>query len=166
MTPEPEDVLPVATAKELLAVTNLTKIRFYELRASTNDEAESNDEAEDAPIAVAVAYRKRAEGVDYRVSLEVPRPRGTILADAAAIYTFTRPVDLSDEALLDFGDNVAMMTVFPYLREAISDLARRLDDAVVLPVLPRGVLSFANGQHDAPEDALDGSDEDGPGVGD
>lgn len=141
MPPEPSAARVVESAADLLAVVQLDRIRFYEVSAVQDDEGEPR-EVSDEPVAVRTAFRGRPDGIDYRVELTLKRPRGEVCVDAAAMYSYQEPVTPSDQALLDFGDNVAMMTLFPYLREAMNDLSSRVEDPVVLPILPRGALSF------------------------
>jgi hypothetical protein len=159
VSPEAEDAPAprrIDDLNTLIEVLDLQTVKFYELYALADDEAEPA--TDDPPISVRTALRKRPAGIDYRVEFEVRRPNGTIRADAAAVYSAEAPIDATDEVLLDFGDMVAMMTVVPYLRQAISDLAQRLGDHVVVPMLPRGALSFRPTVNPADDDeAVDGA---------
>lgn len=148
----------VATTLELLELLNLAEIRFYELYAASDDSLEPEDaesepipepeEASEEAFSMRTAIRKRPDGVDYRVEVEVQRFGRTMRADAAAMYAAPQAFDAPAEVIYDFGDNVAMMTVYPYLRQAIGDLAQRLGDQVVLPVLARGAVSFQRAEDD------------------
>lgn len=168
----PADVAPavdepsaqVATTLGLIELTELTEIRFYELFAASDDELTPNgaepepDESGEQTIAVRTAIRKRPDAVDYRVEVEVQRFGRTMRADAAAMYSAPGPFEAAPDVLYDFGDNVAMMAVYPYLRQAISDLAQRLGDQVVLPILSRGAVSFRGPEADADSDHAAGAD--------
>lgn len=52
-------------------------------------------------------------------------------------------VDATDEVISAFINDVALMSLFPYLRQAISDLTyKTLESAITLPLLRRGDLQI------------------------
>lgn len=127
---------------------SLVEVRFYELNATADDQVEPDETTLEVPIDVRTAFRKRPDGVDYRLEVEIERPTGRIRVDAAALYAADASFEASDDVLLDFGDDVAIMAMYPYVRQAISDLGQRLGDSVVLPMLQRGAITFERGGRD------------------
>jgi hypothetical protein len=144
--------LKITETKELLGVLELDDIKFYEFAALALDQAAEDSEArgedETGPVQFRTAFRFESRSADYRVEMTVRGQSVIARVDAAAMYASAVELDVADEILVDFGDNVAMMTLFPYLRQAITDLGQRLGEPMILPVLPRGALSFALNQAD------------------
>ncbi|MBO9555622.1 hypothetical protein [Cellulomonas sp.] len=160
----------VETLEELVQLLDLAAVRFYQLSATWDDTGDYQERTEDGPSPelstetsgsddfageFRTAFRKRREGIDYRVSVSVPHANGELLADAAAMYVSPEPFDVSPEVLCAFGDMVAAMTVLPYLRQAVMDLSVRVtpEEVVVLPIIPRGVITFG-GEPGAVEDPI------------
>lgn len=170
--PSDETVAPITITetRDLLGVLELEEIKFYGLSAeslnsadaATDDDGEGLEKSEDEsrPVEFLTAHRFDPEGADYRIHMTVRTATLIVRVDAAAMYASETHLDVSDEILIDFGDNVAIMTLFPYLRQAITDLSQRLGEPVVLPVLPRGVLSFTPSERAAapPQDGSSGSE--------
>ena len=151
----------VESLEELVQLLNLATVRFYELSAQWDDtiDPKSDEVDEDAstapddedpsaePVFVGefrTAFRKRIDGIDYRVSVRVPRSTGDIVVDAAAMYVAPTPFDTTREVLMAFGEMVAAMTILPYLRQAVMDLSIRItpDEPVVVPMIQRGAITF------------------------
>ena len=131
----------ITETKGLLGVLELDAIKFYELHAESLDPEDAD--GEDHPVEFKTAHRFAPMRADYRIAMTVRTPVLVARIDAAAMFASETALDVSDEILIDFGDNVALMTLFPYLRQAVTDLSQRLGQALILPVLPRGALSFA-----------------------
>ncbi|MFI2702210.1 hypothetical protein [Cellulosimicrobium composti] len=147
-----EEQTAITTVEELVELLDLTKLHTYELIATARDEHEEiPSDAEpvepgDERIRVRTGIRSREAGLDYRVEVSVEHARGQILADMGAFYESSSPMELtgdSEEAVTEFGDRVAMMVLFPYLRQAISDLGHRVSVEITLPMLRPGQLTFA-----------------------
>lgn len=169
--PSDDSAAPVTITetRDLLGVLELEEIRFFGLSADALSPADTDaddddhgdvdrDEGAARPVEFLTAHRFYPEGADYRVLMTVRTPTLLVRVDAAAMYASEVPLEVSDEVLVDFGDNVAIMTLFPYMRQAVTDLGQRLGEQVVLPVLPRGVLSFTSPlAEDAPQDESAGS---------
>jgi hypothetical protein len=162
-------VREVADLAELVQVLDLGTIRFYELRAEWDDTDGSAQPERAADTAdgktkqfsaeFRTAYRQHDNGVDYRVDVTVPIPNGQIRVDAAAMYVADDRFSVSERVLFEFGDMVAVMTLLPYLRQAVMDLSIRVGtEQVVLPIIARGAVTFGD-EGAEPEDSLAEQDE-------
>jgi hypothetical protein len=151
--PRPQ-IREVSTIDELVQFLDLAGIRFYELAASWDDTGDApEDQVDDDPQQLEsefrTAYRKRPDGVDYRVSVRVLIPAGELRADAAAMYVGPEAFSVPEDVIFSFGENVAAMTVLPYIRQAITDLSIRVGPGqVVLPIISRGVITFSDDSED------------------
>ena len=142
---EPRQVASIEDAVEALALADVSFLALSARRAEPPAPGVV-ERVETADLAFRLASRMSEQGVDYRCELRVTLPDGEVNVDAVASYRASEPVALGGDALADFGDNVAIMTLFPYVREAAADLARRISYSVTLPVMPRGTLSFRGEQ--------------------
>lgn len=143
----------IADVKELLPLLTLDSIDFFEMSGrveagftdSDADESAAEPAQTDVRVEVSPALRVRSDGIDARCRLRVHPPEGVIVVDGAAFYTSSEPIDVSQDVAVDFADNVAIMALFPYLRQAIDDLSVRLlfTNRVVLPILVRGQITFS-----------------------
>ena len=138
-----------ADLSELLELMQLRTIGFYELsgRAEVGFQEQADDHDDgDASIDVEVSpgLRIRDDGVDVRCRLTVHSTGGVIIVDGAAFYDSTEPVDVPEEHASSFAEQVGIMTLLPYLRQAVDDLSMRLlfPRRVLIPVVPRGSIKF------------------------
>ncbi|NMF28890.1 hypothetical protein [Cellulosimicrobium aquatile] len=116
---------------------------FYGLLATLIDE--SREIKSDEPsFVISTAIRVQEDRADFRCEIELDLDYAKISVDAAATFKADAPtVEFANrEGLIDFADNVAMMVLFPYLRQAVSDLGSRIGVEAMLPLLPRGAISF------------------------
>lgn len=149
-----DESVQITQVEELVEHLELQKMHTYELVATARDEYEDPDpedsdsdvvRAGEDQIRVRTAVRARSQGLDYRVEFTVSHMYGQLTADIGAFYGFTAQLKFdanSDDAVIAFGDRVALMAVYPYLRQAIGDLGQRIGVDITLPMLRPGHLSF------------------------
>ncbi len=135
----------VSSAKDLIEIgVTIQGVQFFRLEASVNEEVESP--AEMPPnIAPVYGLKLRHDGreIGTRVSVTLDSVSWKIIVDASVEYTIDEDVDLADGVLLDFANNVGVMALIPYLRQAIADLSQRvIGEVVLMPIIPRGDLNF------------------------
>jgi hypothetical protein len=129
----------VASAADLLPLVELTAITTYEVGGRRGeekpDDAGSSESSDDFQIKV----RLSDSDLETRARVRVDSAQAELIADVSATYTFTEPLELSREVVGEFVERVGVMSVFPYLREAIHTTASRLGvDAPVLGLLRAG----------------------------
>ncbi|MBN7792445.1 hypothetical protein [Microbacterium esteraromaticum] len=136
----------VHSAAEVLdAGVNLESIQFFNLQAVINEETDgqANLPAEVTPV-YGLKLRQEGNEIGTRVSIELDTGAARIIADASANYSTDELIELDEAAFLDFANNVGVMALLPYLRQAIADLSQRvLGDVILMPVIPRGGLVFS-----------------------
>ena len=79
-----------------------------------------------------------------RIDLEAPT--GELRAAAMADYRVEEraAASLTMRLAVEYANEVGVMVLLPYLRQAIADLSLRVFGATLLmPILPRGAVSFA-----------------------
>lgn len=151
MEPDPHDVaLSVVNIADLAAMVELRDIAFFEVHAERSDAEISSDDAEiETPVNIDIQVQERhAETqIEVRCKLRAEDRQARYTVDAAARYEVAWPVQLSAELMREFVERVGVMAVYPYLREALQDLASKLRlDAPVLGLLRPGGVSLTQEQ--------------------
>ena len=136
---------------ELVSEAQLRSIEYFELTAK-RDPSRSDDPANEGDPALQPEYTLAIDmGQDrttfrLRLRIALATPRGTIEVEAAAEYTAGDfpPGDLTPTLLAEYANEVGVMAVLPYLRQAIADLTQRVFGAsLLMPIIPRGTLAFS-----------------------
>lgn len=144
MTDNDERPILSSAAEILEAGVNLERIQFLRLEAAVNEDVESLAAVPDE-VSPSYGLKIRQEGreIGTRMSVTLDLISWKVVVDAAADYTLDVDARFADGALLDFANNVGIMALIPYLRQAIADLSQRVTGEVVLmPIIPRGGLVF------------------------
>lgn len=136
----------VADAAELLGLSELTEIRVYEV-TGRRVQGEDGDEAREATEDLQLQARGGDDWFETRGKMLVQTAEADLVADAAAIFTFSEPVQVSHAVATEFVERVGVMAVYPFLREHIHTTASRL--GVPAPVV--GLLRAGGFHVDAPE---------------
>lgn len=137
----------IETIEGAVEYLRLVRVSFYEQAAKRSEidlenaslQRPPGDEAE---MKIWTAFRSSSEGIDYRCSVTLNFEQASITADAAISYRSEVPVNLARKAIIEFGNGVAIMTLFPYLRQAISDLGARIGYESTLPMITPGQIRF------------------------
>lgn len=124
--------------KDLIVRSDLQAIQFHEIQALLRDTSpgESDEKAD-----VQLGYQTRVGDADFgvRAHVHLTAPSGEARATVAADYKLSEGDSPSEELVELFAREVGLMTLFPYLREAISSAtARVFGEPFWLPVLQRG----------------------------
>lgn len=152
-----DEVKRPADVPALLQLLHIDSVEYYELSGKVKvgfdlvDDTEIGPEQEEQlQLNVGPALRLRRDGLDVRCRLTVQAPSGTIVADGAVFYNSVEPIDVDHDIAVSFADNVGIMALIPYLRQAVDDLSMRLlfPSRIILPVLPRGAITFGHLQPD------------------
>lgn len=149
------EVTQLGTIEEMLEHLTLRDVTFFRLNA-TNDGYDEGAEVSDAELSLEVTLSSRLvdESASFRAAFKLTHPRGVVEVDGAVHYDADTAVSYNPEAAFEFADNVALMTLFPYIRQQVADVAARVGVQMILPILPRGALSFrpADSQPDEPNE--------------
>lgn len=135
--------LVLESAEAMLEHLEPSEVVYYELSASYDDSVELPEGRIDVDLGFGTSFRLTEQGVDYRFRVDAPLPTGPVAVDVAIIYTADQPVAFHRDALKDFGERAAIMTLYPYARQAMADLVSKMRvPAIFLPVLRPGEISF------------------------
>jgi hypothetical protein len=139
---------------EVIANANLRSIEYYEVSARRHESPPHQEDQPEGQVSITVQERHAAGQFGVRLLASVVVPMGEVTASVAGEYDLADGFEPSRRALQNFANEVAVMTVFPYLRESIATAsARVLGRAIQLPVIERGSIALdvdAAGIDDAP----------------
>jgi hypothetical protein len=137
---------------------DLDTIQYYELGAKGYGGCPQFEEIDTNSISTAMddvstnwALRTRHEANQFgvRTRAEASNDLGALVADVAVEYVSSVPIRIPRETAYQFVNDVALMQVFPYIREAFTTLSTRVfGQGFVMPIIQRGQLTFT-----VPEDA-------------
>lgn len=136
----------VSTAAEMLDVgVDIESVQFFNLHAEVNEGVEApNDEQEVSPT-YGLKLRHEGNELGIRVSITIDLVGAKIVVDAAVNYVTAELLDMEEATFLDFANNVGVMALLPYLRQAIADLSQRvIGEVILMPIIPRGGLTFSS----------------------
>ena len=134
----------------------LRDVRFYKLSAELieavpsdtgPEKAEDPDDGEAADISVTVGLRTRQEGsaLGIRIEFTASQENWRVTLDVAAEFEAEEPFLTSEVGRTDFADKVGVMTLYPYIREAVGNLTQRTVGAsFILPTIQQGQITFAD----------------------
>ncbi|QZH66921.1 hypothetical protein [Mycolicibacterium farcinogenes] len=127
--------------RELLDRSELADVVIYE---NSSRRVDNSDESE---FTLQVLTRLDEQEYEVRCKVSAGGHGGQYVADAGAIFTFESPCMLEEGIARDFAEKVGVMTVYPYLRAAVSQSAAILGlDRPVLPLLRAGAIKLSGDQ--------------------
>ncbi|MFZ2177457.1 MAG: hypothetical protein WAW17_26205 [Rhodococcus sp. (in: high G+C Gram-positive bacteria)] len=139
----------VADARELLELTELTDIVFFETGARRNPDVE------ETPLSMQIALRREELLLEVRCRATVSGSGGEYVADASAVFKLHEPIEAADDVITEFVERVGVMSVYPYLRESITQSGAKLGlDRPVLKLLRPGDIHVTVDDSDS-EDSKD-----------
>jgi len=134
---------------QLASRAKLLEIVVFELRAKKNHGVAEEKVPELVQVRPAynleTASKDDNSGFLITLSIKLDLPAGSIYCEIGAAYDFKEPIDfaLSADALVEYSNEVAVMTLLPFLRQNIADISQRvLGFPLLMPIMPRGSLSF------------------------
>lgn len=151
----------IETVEELIAYIELTGLRAFEISGKRADpapgaseESDSGGEESDASegaVSMEILESHDDGFIQTRFRATVQHADGDYVADFGLNYSFSEPLDLSEEAISGLLSRVAVMSVWPFIREAVATTAARMELKVpVLGLVKQGQFQFA--RTEAPEE--------------
>ena len=139
----PREVTSLAELVQDVTV-KLNGVTFYKVAAeiSPDIEVENPDIGELIPT-YSLRLLHEGDEIGARLALHLDSDIGQVDIDIAANYVTPQPIVLSREIHLEFANEVAIMALIPFVREAVWSMTQRVfGQAVVMPVMQRGEISF------------------------
>lgn len=148
-------ITEITDVESLVEIVELSKVEYFELAAVRN-EVERNDAGDEIAPSYTLNIRHDSGGIAVRLRIELSTRQGEIRVDAAVLYeTPGHQVKIAQAAGVDFANKVGIMTLVPYLREAIASLSLRVfGEPILMPIIRQGALQFE----------FNSEDSDGPGM--
>ena len=136
----PEDVEAV---QALIANSQLHGIHYFEVSAKQSEMPEDSESATDGQFSVVVQQRVDETAFGVRLNATAALPIGQASASVAGEYELLNGYSPSRRAVQLFANEVAVMTVFPYLREAVASVTGRVfGQPLHLPIVERGQIAL------------------------
>lgn len=124
----------------------LDDVAFAELHARRSlDGPAAEPGSTDPRYTLSVQTSDDADRFRLILSVDLALPEGDVHVTVVAEYTLTVPPTgpLSRAIVVQYANEVGVMTMLPYLRQGIADLTQRVfGSALLMPVMPRGAISF------------------------
>lgn len=126
----------------------LTMDELYARRSEPRSEPVGDLEPEPPKFAMRWQRSTDAENPGLRISLrcDLTSEDGSIVVEPVGVFRV--PAEdaelLSDDArVLAFINEVAVMTLLPFIRQAVADMSLRVfEQTILMPVMPRGAVRF------------------------
>lgn len=152
---EPDQGL--ASAEEIVQGPrpDLKDVRFFKMSVELTEEdgpaptgdLQDDTDSDEENVAIGIGLRTRQSGRDIgvRVDFTATHPDWRVELDVSAEYEAAEDFVASMAGRIDFADQVGIMTLFPYIREAVGNLTQRTTGtSYILPTIERGQISFRN----------------------
>lgn len=131
----------LANIHELIERSELLSIECYEVHARRRDVTGTDDPDVDAQLSINVQNRLDDDSFGIRLVASTTMQIGDASASVAGEYALLDGYRPSQRTLQMFINEVGVMTVFPYLREAIATTtARVFGEPLLLPTVQRGEI--------------------------
>lgn len=128
--------------KRIIENSELKSIEHHEISASRS--GFSADAAEPGNLTIEVQQRFGETDFGIRLNARVVLPIGEATASVAGEYSLTNGITPSRRALQLFANEVAVMTILPFLRESIATVTTKVFGApVFLPLAERGEIALS-----------------------
>lgn len=126
--------------EHLVKLAELKDIQFHELSARLFEhQPDAVDESAEAQVDLVFQTRVGEDDFGVRVSVTATTDAGEAKTTVAADYAVDQQHHPDEELLELFATEVAMMAIFPYVREGIQSATTRVfGTPLTLPILQRG----------------------------
>ncbi|ASR55528.1 hypothetical protein [Cellulomonas sp. PSBB021] len=136
---------PSADVRALVPLALLDELTFVELHAVRRLDVAAPDDVEITPQYTLDAGTSD-DATRFRIVLSVALDLGVgdVRVAVAAYYTAQDGAPTLSQALVvEYANEVGVMTMLPFLRQGIADVTQRVfGTPLLMPVMPRGSLAF------------------------
>lgn len=131
----------VIAVRDVISNSELDAVNYYEISARRIDGDIPPDEEVEGNLEVEIQQRIEDESFGVRLNAAATLPTGEAVAHVAAEYKLLNGIKPSRRTLQLFANEVAVMTVYPYVREAIASVtAKVFGKPLHVPIVERGQL--------------------------
>lgn len=144
--------LPSPDIYELVSSIDLVGIKFLHISAQAKENPPEDESTVELGMKIQESHGEDTLEVRFRV--QVDHSEANYEVELASRYASKDRFEFSEEVLRDFIERVAIMAVFPYIREAISSMAARLElEVPILGMLRQGEFKLGTPKNRNPESA-------------
>lgn len=135
--PRTNEAVSPESARELLDYVELVDFTTYKISGQVNNLDASDPDAEPR-----LMIRATSNTLEIRMQLELQGQHVAYAADISSVYQLLRPVNLWSSVVEEFVERVALMALYPVVREAVFATAARMRRATpVLGLIRAGKVS-------------------------
>lgn len=127
----------------LISNSELGGIFFHEQSVRRHEETPEGMPADFSNAEVGIQFRLAEEDFGVRLMAEIQNTIGIATVVVSGEYNLTGGYQPTRRDVMMFANEVAAMTIYPYLREGVSTATTKvLGEGVLLPIAPRGAIAF------------------------
>lgn len=115
---------------ELLALAELTAVHHWEISGRRLPEPGDQRDEEVVPE---IGIRVAPTTIETRLRVSLATDHAELTSDISSVYTLSEEREVDAEVIREFVERVAIMAIYPFIRESIFSTARKL--GVPPPVL-------------------------------
>jgi preprotein translocase subunit SecB len=116
----------IADVQAIIAASELRSVEYYEMSGRRYDAIQSAEEAETGELRIVVQQRADADSFGIRLNATLTLSAGEAQVSVAGEYALTEELELTTRSVQLFANEVGVMTVYPYLREAVATITGRV----------------------------------------
>lgn len=141
---EASSPLVLHDAHEALRVLELAGFTILELHAGIPEPGEDSSETIDSELGLSASHRYDDHGIDFKCSATVDDGQRRLHVEGIVHFRAESEVEwASPDVAREFGSKVAMMSIYPYLRQQMNDIGQRVGLDFTLPILRQGDWELA-----------------------
>lgn len=141
-TPESLSSDDVSSIQDVISHSELRSIEYHELSARRYSAQPDAEVSDNGTLNIVVQQRSDAESFGVRLNATIVFPIGEATVSVAGEYGLLEGHEVTSRSLQLFANEVAVMTVFPYLREAVASITGRVfQQPLHLPMVKRGEIA-------------------------
>lgn len=144
--------------RALVVQSELIEVLLFELSAKRIEDFEGSKVSERIEVTpiynLITASTDDQMGFQLRITTKLTLDVGEISCDIASRYKLKEKIqeELDNELLVEYANEVALMTLIPFIRQHIADISQRvLGFPLLMPVMQRGQIKFAPNKEIAQE---------------
>lgn len=145
--------MPSENLAKLVKGATLAEIAVLELRAKKAESADGEKIPKQVKVkpnyTLETAVKEDNLGFLIAITTDIDLPSGSIYCQIGATYKVKgeEGLSLQSEDLLEYANEVGVMTLLPFIRQNVADLSQRvLGFPLLMPIMPRGALYFSKGE--------------------
>lgn len=127
----------------LIDKSELDGVYFHEQSARRHEDRPETEQLDKGSVEVGIQFRLSADDFGIRLRADVMHALGTAVVTVSGEYSLSDGYAPARRDVMMFANEVAVMTIFPFLREGVADATSKVfGEPIILPIAPRGAIGF------------------------